>query len=35
MSERRGKAVVMRFLRYSLERGRMICVVTLGEAGRM
>ena len=35
MSGRRGKAVVMRFLRYSLERGRKICVVTLGEAGRM
>ena len=27
--------MVMRFLRYSLERGRKICVVTMGEAGRM
>lgn len=25
----------MRFLKYSLERGRKICVVTMGEAGRM
>ena len=27
--------MVMRILRYSLERGRKICVVTMGEAGRM
>lgn len=25
----------MRFLRYSLERGRKICVVTMGEGGGM